>query len=123
MLLIWGPWWMEGHHLKESKGELVSSAGIIAIGPSAHRPIGFRTVAIAIVVGAAPGLWCAHNSHQQTEKVFRRTQDRDRERVELTREGQVIDRYVEAIKLLASATPRATRRHLQSRKNKEQQRA
>ncbi|WP_406102506.1 hypothetical protein OG698_09005 [Streptomyces sp. NBC_01003] len=114
---------MEGHHLKGSKGELVSSAGIIVTG--------FRTmliaiaIAIAIVAGAVAvaGRWYTHKSHQQTERVFRRKQDRDRERAELTREGQVTGRYVDAIKLLASATPRATRRHLQSRKNKEQQRA
>ncbi|MEV0528575.1 pentapeptide repeat-containing protein [Streptomyces sp. NPDC050439] len=94
-LLIWGPWWIEGHHLKEG-GKLVSSAGIIITG--------FRTMLIAIVAGlvAAAGLWYTHKSHQQTEKLFDHTREKDREQAELAREGQVTGRYVEAIKLLGS---------------------
>ncbi|MER7201918.1 MULTISPECIES: pentapeptide repeat-containing protein [unclassified Streptomyces] len=96
VLLIWGPWWIEGHHLRDDKGQLVSSAGIIVTG--------FRTMLIAIVAGAvaAAGLWYTHKSHQQTEKLFEHTRAKDREQAELTREGQVTDRYVDAIKLLAS---------------------
>jgi hypothetical protein len=30
--LIWGPWLVDGHHLREKEGEFVSSAGIIITG-------------------------------------------------------------------------------------------
>ncbi|MET9895009.1 pentapeptide repeat-containing protein [Streptomyces sp. NPDC006465] len=98
VLLVWAPWWVEGHHLRDKNGELVSSAGIIITG--------FRTMVIAIVAGGftAAGLWYTHRSHQQTEKLFEHTREKDREQAELTREGQVTGRYVEAIKLLASGT-------------------
>ncbi|MFA7764803.1 pentapeptide repeat-containing protein [Streptomyces sp. NRRL S-448] len=94
--LIWGPWWIEGRHLRDDRGELVSSAGIIITG--------FRTMLIAIVAGIFTGLGLryTHKSHQQTERLFEHTREKDREQAELTREGQVTDRYVEAIKLLAS---------------------
>ncbi|MFF8629410.1 pentapeptide repeat-containing protein [Streptomyces werraensis] len=87
--LIWGPWLVEGDHLRDKKGELVSSAGIIITG--------LRTALIAIVAGVitAAGLLYTHKSHEQTVK-------KDREQAELTREGQVTGRYVEAVKLLAS---------------------
>lgn len=96
VLLVWAPWWVEGHHLRDSNGELVSSAGIIITG--------FRTMVIAIVAGGftAAGLWYTHRSHQQTDKLFEHTRAKDREQADLTREGQVTGRYVEAIKLLAS---------------------
>jgi uncharacterized protein YjbI with pentapeptide repeats len=87
--LIWGPWLVEGDHLRDMKGELVPSAGIIITG--------LRTALIAIVAGVitAAGLLYTHKSHEQTVK-------KDREQAELTREGQVTGRYVEAVKLLAS---------------------
>ncbi|MET7944164.1 pentapeptide repeat-containing protein [Streptomyces sp. NPDC005302] len=96
VLLIWGPWWIEGHHLRDGKGNLVSSAGIIVTG--------FRTMLVAIAAGGftAAGLWYTHRSHQHTEKLFEHTREKDREQTELTREGQVTGRYVEAVKLLAS---------------------
>ncbi|MGW6137368.1 pentapeptide repeat-containing protein [Streptomyces sp. NPDC055140] len=99
VLLIWGPWWIEGHHLKDRNCELVSSAGIIVTG--------FRTMLVAIAAGVftAAGLWFTHRSHQHTEKLFEHTRSKDREQAELTREGQVTDRYVEASKLLASDNP------------------
>ena len=77
-LLIWGPWLLEGHHIRDKNGNLVSSAGIIITG--------LRTAFIAIAAGAiaALGLWYTHKNH------------------ELSREEQVTDRYVEAIKLLGS---------------------
>jgi uncharacterized protein YjbI with pentapeptide repeats len=89
VLLIWAPWWIEGHHLKDENGELVSSAGIIITG--------FRTMLIAIAAGAftAAGLWYTHRSHQHTVA-------KDREQADLTREGQVTGRYVDGVKLLAS---------------------
>ncbi|GAA1369274.1 pentapeptide repeat-containing protein [Streptomyces beijiangensis] len=101
--LIWGPWWIEGHHLKDKNGDLVSSAGIIVTG--------FRTTLIAIAAGAFTGLglWYTHKSHQHTERLYGHSQEqfaharqKDREQAELTREGQVTGRYVEAIKLLSS---------------------
>lgn len=78
VLLVWGPWWIEGHHLKDSKGELVSSAGIIVTG--------FRTMLVAIAAGGftAAGLWYTHKKH------------------ELEADSQVTERYVEAVKLLGS---------------------
>ncbi|WP_432190160.1 pentapeptide repeat-containing protein [Streptomyces sp. Tue6028] len=94
--LIWGPWWIEGHHLRDDKGQLVSSAGIIVTG--------FRTMLIAIAAGffTAAGLWYTHRSHQHAEELFEHTRDKDREQARLTLEGQVTGRYVEAVKLLAS---------------------
>ncbi|MFI6093591.1 pentapeptide repeat-containing protein [Streptomyces sp. NPDC051218] len=112
-LLIWGPWWIEGHHLKED-GKLVSSAGIIVTG--------FRTMLVAIAAGGftAAGLYYTRQKHQlereqfqhaqqqftesqkQFETTLQEAQKRDAEQAELTREGQVTDRYVEAIKLLGS---------------------
>ncbi|MFI6879858.1 pentapeptide repeat-containing protein [Streptomyces sp. NPDC050400] len=93
VLLIWGPWWIEGHHLKDGNGELVSSAGIVVTG--------FRTM-LAAGAFTATGLWYTHRSHQETEKLFDHTREKDREQADLTREGQVTGRYVKAIKLLAS---------------------
>ncbi|MFE2710024.1 pentapeptide repeat-containing protein [Streptomyces mirabilis] len=105
--LIWGPWWIEGHRLKDNKGELVSSAGIIVTG--------FRTMIVAIVAGVftALGLWYTRKKHELDQRQFehaqqqfattlREAQQRDEQQAELTREGQVTGRYVEAIKLLAS---------------------
>ncbi|MFF7171633.1 pentapeptide repeat-containing protein [Streptomyces pseudovenezuelae] len=96
VLLTWGPWWIESHHLRDKKGELIPSAGIIVTG--------FRTMLVAIAAGGftAAGLMYTHRSHKQTEKLFQHTQDKDREQAQLTREGQVTGRYIEAIKLLAS---------------------
>lgn len=78
VLLIWGPWWIEGHHLRDDKGDLYSSAGIIVTG--------FRTMLVAIAAGGftAAGLWYTHKKH------------------ELEADSQVTDRYVEAVKLLGS---------------------
>jgi uncharacterized protein YjbI with pentapeptide repeats len=112
--LIWGPWWIEGRHLRDSKGHLIPSAGIIVTG--------FRTMLIALAVGAvgAVGLYYTHKKHdleqqqfghareqfeesqKQFETTLRETQKRDERQAELTREGQVTGRYVEAIKLIAS---------------------
>lgn len=106
-LLIWGPWWIEGHHLRDDKGQLVSSAGIIITG--------FRTMLVALAAGGftAAGLWYTREKHrlerdqfqhaqQQFETTISEAQSRDEKQAELTREGQVTGRYVEAIKLLAS---------------------
>ncbi|NEB76515.1 pentapeptide repeat-containing protein [Streptomyces sp. SID14478] len=113
VLLIWGPWWIEGHHLKED-GKLVSSAGIIVTG--------FRTMLIAVAAGGltAASLYYTREKHRlereqfqhaqdqfaenqkQFETTLRETQQREAEQSALAREGQVTGRYVEAIKLLGS---------------------
>ncbi|MEV6400907.1 pentapeptide repeat-containing protein [Streptomyces sp. NPDC051907] len=65
---------------------------------------GLRTALVALGAGivAGLGLWYTHKSHRQTEVLFEHTREMDRHQIELTREGQVTDRYVEAIKLLSS---------------------
>ncbi|MFF2101746.1 pentapeptide repeat-containing protein [Streptomyces sp. NPDC058202] len=117
VLLIWGPWWIEGHHLRDNKGQLVSSAGIIVTG--------FRTMLIALAVGGftAAGIYYTREKHRlereqfqhaqdqfaenqkQFETTLRETQRRDEQQADLAREGQVTGRYVEAIKLLGSDNP------------------
>ncbi|MGM9381498.1 pentapeptide repeat-containing protein [Streptomyces antibioticus] len=94
-LLLWkGPWWFDGSHLR--KKDLQPADGVVITG--------FRTALVALGAGfiAALGLYYTHRSHKQTEKLFDHTREKDREQTELTREGQVTDRYVEAIKLLSS---------------------
>ncbi|MEU8990454.1 pentapeptide repeat-containing protein [Streptomyces sp. NPDC048558] len=92
--LIWGPWLFEGKHVRDDT--LAPSAGIIVTG--------LCTMLVALGAGAvaALGLHYTHKSHKQTEALFEHTREKDREQAELTREGQVTERYVEAIKLLAS---------------------
>jgi hypothetical protein len=62
--LIWGPWWIEGNHLRDGKGNLVSSAGIIVTG--------FRTMLITIGVGTvgAIGLYYTHRNHELAQQQF-----------------------------------------------------
>ncbi|MFH0177070.1 pentapeptide repeat-containing protein [Streptomyces cacaoi] len=94
-LLLWkGPWWIDGDHLRTK--DLEPADGVVITG--------FRTTLVALGAGAlaALGLYYTHRSHRQSEALFEHTRDKDREQAELTREGQVTDRYVEAIKLLAS---------------------
>ncbi|MEU2585292.1 pentapeptide repeat-containing protein [Streptomyces avermitilis] len=95
VLLLWrGPWWIDGTHLRAKN--LQPADGVVITG--------FRTMLVAVGAGAvaAFGLYYTHKGHKQTEALFQHTQDKDREQAELTREGQVTDRYVEAIKLLGS---------------------
>ncbi|MFD7973027.1 pentapeptide repeat-containing protein [Streptomyces clavifer] len=114
VLLIWGPWWIEGNHLKDKAGGLISSAGIIVTG--------FRTMLLAIAAGifTALGLWYTRKKNEleqrqfeQSQKQFtesqkqfattlRETQKRDEEQARIAREGQVTGRYIEAVKLLGS---------------------
>ncbi|MFH8631114.1 pentapeptide repeat-containing protein [Streptomyces lydicus] len=108
-LLLWrGPWWIDGAHLRE-RG-LQPADGVVITG--------FRTTLVALGAGAvaALGLWYTHRNHElaqrqfeQTQEQFRLTQEqfthtqkKDRDQTSLTSEGQVTERYVEAIKLLAS---------------------
>ncbi|MET9253261.1 pentapeptide repeat-containing protein [Streptomyces sp. NPDC003717] len=94
-LLLWkGPWVFDGAHLRSS--DLQPADGVVITG--------FRTSVVALGAGAiaALGLYYTHKSHRQTEHLFDHTREKDREQAELTREGQVTDRYVAAIKLLGS---------------------
>ncbi|MBY8866275.1 pentapeptide repeat-containing protein [Streptomyces sennicomposti] len=94
-LLLWrGPWWIDGSHLR--KKDLQPADGVVITG--------FRTMLVAVGAGviAGLGLYYTHKNHQHTEKLFTHTREKDREQAEITREGQVTERYVEAIKLLSS---------------------
>ncbi|WP_407550558.1 pentapeptide repeat-containing protein [Streptomyces sp. Pv4-95] len=107
-LLLWrGPWILDGEHLRE-KG-LQPADGVVITG--------VRTMLVALGAGivAALGLLYTHRSHEHAEKLYEHSQEqfmhlreKDREQAELTREGQVTDRYIEAVKLLAS--PQSTER-------------
>lgn len=94
-LLLWrGPWWIDGAHLRTKN--LQPADGVVITG--------FRTMLVALGAGAvaAFGLYYTHKGHKQTEALFEHTRAKDREQAELTREGQVTERYVQAIKLLAA---------------------
>ncbi|MFJ8003307.1 pentapeptide repeat-containing protein [Streptomyces fagopyri] len=101
-LLLWrGPWWLDGAHIRDSG--LQPADGVVITG--------VRTALVALGAGfvAGIGLYYTHQSHRHAEKLFLHSQEqfeharkKDREQAELTREGQVTDRYVEAIKLLSS---------------------
>ncbi|WP_328386781.1 pentapeptide repeat-containing protein [Streptomyces sp. NBC_00400] len=115
-LLLWrGPWWIDGSHLREQN--LQPADGVVITG--------FRTTLVALGAGAvaALGLWYTHRNHElsqsqfeqtkeqftlaqrqfeHTQDQFQHTQAKDREEAQLSREGQVTERYVEAIKLLGS---------------------
>ncbi|ODA69303.1 hypothetical protein APS67_006541 [Streptomyces sp. AVP053U2] len=87
-LLSWrGPWRLDGSHLC-TRG-LEPADGVVITGS--------RTTPAALGAGvlAAVGLYYTHRTLQHTR-------DKDRVRAEIEREGQVTDRYVEAIKLLGS---------------------
>lgn len=95
LLLLWkGPWWFDGAHLR--KNNLQPADGVVITG--------FRTmlVALGVAVTAGIGLSYTHRSHQHALEQFEHTREKDRDQAELTREGQVTGRYVEAIKLLAA---------------------
>ncbi|MFH9425117.1 hypothetical protein [Streptomyces sp. NPDC017529] len=90
-LLLWhGPWWIDGAHLRTR--ELQPADGVVITG--------FRTALVALGAGfiAAAGLFYTHRTLQHTR-------EKDQEQAEIAREGQVTDRYVEAIKLLGSENP------------------
>jgi uncharacterized protein YjbI with pentapeptide repeats len=114
--LLWrGPWWFDGDHLRTK--DLQPADGVVITG--------FRTALIALGAGAitAFGLWYTARNHklaldqfkqtqdqfqlaqrqfEHTEEQFRHTQIKDSEQSEIAREGQVTQRYVEAIKMLGS---------------------
>ncbi|MEU3319516.1 pentapeptide repeat-containing protein [Streptomyces sp. NPDC006785] len=116
VLLLWrGPWWIDGAHLRTQ--DLQPADGVVITG--------FRTMLVALGAGAVAvvGLHYTHRNHQLAQRQyeqgqaqfrlaqdqfthaqaqFSHTQAKDREQSELSREGQVTERYVEAIKLLSS---------------------
>jgi uncharacterized protein YjbI with pentapeptide repeats len=102
VLLLWrGPWWIDGAHLREK--DLQPADGVVITG--------FRTMLVAVGAGAITGLglYYTHRNHRHAEKLYEHSQEqfahlreKDHEQAELTREGQVTERYVEAIKLLGS---------------------
>ncbi|MGA5038302.1 pentapeptide repeat-containing protein [Streptomyces capoamus] len=88
VLLIWkGPWWADEGHLGS---DLSPGTGAVVTG--------FRTTVVAVGAGiiACLGLY-------YTDRNLRHTREKDREQASLIREGQVTERYVAAVKLLASA--------------------
>ncbi|MFB6561973.1 pentapeptide repeat-containing protein [Streptomyces sp. NPDC056400] len=86
-LLFWRlPWWLDGSHLRN--GNLQPADGVIITG------VRTGLVALGAAFVAGLGLFYTHGT-------LRHTRERDREQADLTREGQVTDRYIEAIKLLA----------------------
>ncbi|MFF3915708.1 pentapeptide repeat-containing protein [Streptomyces sp. NPDC001852] len=94
-LLLWhGPWWIDGSHLRRKN--LEPADGVVITG--------FRTMLVALGAGAvaACGLYYTHKNHRHTEMMFQHTRAKDREQSEIAREGQVTERYVQAIKLLGS---------------------
>ncbi|MFJ4320573.1 pentapeptide repeat-containing protein [Streptomyces lavendulae] len=87
-LLLWrGPWLIDGGHLRPTN---LQPADAVVI-------TGVRTALVALGAGAvaAAGLYYTH-------RTLEHTRAKDREQAELTREGQITDRYIEAIKLLSS---------------------
>jgi hypothetical protein len=126
VLLIWGPWWIEGHHLRDDKGNLVSSAGIIVTG--------FRTMLIALAAGGftAAGLYYTREKHRLEREQFAHTQEqfrlaqtqfrlaqdqfrqaqtqfsyeqqKDREADQRDREARSTEQFVTAVKLLGSSS-------------------
>ncbi|MEU5218898.1 pentapeptide repeat-containing protein [Streptomyces sp. NPDC020807] len=87
LLLLRGPWWFDGDHLLDKN--LQPAAGVVVTG--------FRTTLVALGVAVTAGIGLVY-----THRNFEHTREKDREQAEMTREGQVTGRYVEAIKLLAA---------------------
>lgn len=101
LLLVHGPWWFEGGQLRRTN--LQPADGLIITG--------FRTTLVALAAGAiaALALYYTHRNHklaqrqyQQTQEQFEHIREKDQQEAALTREGQVTERYVGAVKLLAS---------------------
>lgn len=86
--VIEGPWWFDGDVLP-SKAPLQAADGVVITG--------FRAALVAAVGGAVAVLTYLH------------TRRKDREEVELARDGKSTDRYMEAVKLLASPDSTVTR--------------
>ncbi|MGW3623206.1 pentapeptide repeat-containing protein [Streptomyces sp. NPDC000880] len=116
--LLWkGPWYFDRPHLRQR--DLQPADGVVITG--------FRTMLVALGAGLITviGLWYTSRNHrlareqftqtqnqlklaqqqfEHAQEQFAHTQRKDREQAEIAREGQVADRYVEAIKLLGSSS-------------------
>ncbi|SED69438.1 Pentapeptide repeat-containing protein [Streptomyces sp. 3213] len=94
LLLIWkGPWWADSKHLGP------------ALTPGAAAVVtGFRTALVAVGAGAiaATSLYYTDRNYRHSRDLLEHMRDKDNEQAALTREGQVIDRYAAAIKMLSS---------------------
>ncbi|MFJ6463089.1 hypothetical protein ACIQM0_18935 [Streptomyces sp. NPDC091387] len=87
-LLLWrGLGWLDGGHLREE--DLQPADGVVITG--------VRTALVALGASIVAGLGLYY-----THKTLEHTREKDEKQVDLTREGQVTERYVEAIKLLGS---------------------
>ncbi|MFK0256306.1 pentapeptide repeat-containing protein [Streptomyces sp. NPDC090445] len=96
-LVLWrGPWLLDHAEL----ARLHDSA------PKAVAVSGFRTAIVGLFVafGAGLGLFFTAQTLRVAQQTLTHTRDKDREQAELTREGQVTDRFVAAVKLLGSET-------------------
>ncbi|MGW3957967.1 pentapeptide repeat-containing protein [Streptomyces sp. NPDC004752] len=103
LVLLWkGPWWLDAGQLHKLGKDS---------GPKATVVTGFRTSIAASAVAAVAGtgiyftsrtLAVTRQSLEVTRKTLEHTQEKDSRQEELTREGQVTDRYVKAVTLLAS---------------------
>ncbi|MGW0032092.1 hypothetical protein ACWDXD_19980 [Streptomyces sp. NPDC003314] len=122
-LLLWrGPWLLDGAHIRSS--DLQPADGVVITG--------VRTMLVALGAGviAGIGLYYTSRNHKLAQEQFKHTQqqfelsqaqfylaqeqfrhvrdqasrDREKDRIaqDMTREAQVTERYVAAIKLLAS---------------------
>ncbi|MFF3359570.1 pentapeptide repeat-containing protein [Streptomyces sp. NPDC002917] len=87
-VLIEGPWWFDGDILR-GQDQLEAADGVVVTG--------FRAALVAAVGGAVAVLTYLH------------TRKKDREEVELARDGKATDRYMEAVKLLSSPDFSVTR--------------
>ncbi|WP_078504135.1 pentapeptide repeat-containing protein [Streptomyces viridochromogenes] len=86
-VLFWRlPWWLDGARLREK--DLQPADGVVITG--------VRTGLVALGAAFIAGLGLFY-----THITLKHTRERDREQADLVREGQVTDRYIEAIKLLA----------------------
>lgn len=99
VVLLWkGPWWVDGAYLGP---HLTPGTGAVVTG--------FRTTLVAVGAGvvAGVGLYYTGRNFRHTQELYEHTRQKDREQAELTREGQMTDRYATAIGLLAA--PEATK--------------
>ncbi|MFK0114022.1 pentapeptide repeat-containing protein [Streptomyces sp. NPDC091217] len=89
IMLLWqGPWWIdEGHFSTVTPGR----AALVT---------GFRTSMVALGAGAVAGIGLFY-----TDRTLRQTRIRDREQARLAIEGQITDRYIKSVGLLASSDP------------------
>lgn len=94
-VLLWrGPWLLDNVEFSRTDRKLDA--------PQATVVSGFRTALAALVVAAAgiSGLFFTAKTLRTTQATLVHTRAKDRAQEELTREGQVTERYVKAVGLL-----------------------